>query len=657
MTSKALTRAGALLGGLLLVGSFASAGSLVSSDPTGPNGPALRAGDDERTGPGPSPVDAYHPDKDTPVEPAWGGRVIIHLPSLPQNLCYPVENSAVTRWMLYEVHEFLLQQDWEYWDYRPRVAVSWDTEDTVILNGGRGEGNTNVLYGRVTDGGDHWVVTPVSPGHALAAPRNVPKSEVQSVERETVFTFHLRDGVKWHDGHELDADDVLYSWKIYSNPEVDCDSIRSYFTKVVHGEKIDERTVRFFYEKQYFKALDTLGDMCLIASHIYDLTDPDNANHKPDATLAEQAENINENPHNNDWIGLGPYKVTHWSQEYVQAERFDDYFLKDQAGYFDTIRWRHIASDDTAFQALINGELDFFYRIRGDDYFGEATRVPSFTDNYYKGHYYTGGFGYTTWNSYRPQLSDPKVRIALAHCFDWPEYIRTVAHGLAKQVTGPQFYFGTSYNHDVVPFPYDLEKAEEMLAEAGWYDRDGDDIIDKDGVPFRIEFMMPSGNKASEIFGQKLQENLEKVGIKLDVVQLEWASFLERIYDKDFDCANLAWSVPLESDPEQLWHSAGASKDHRGSNHSSVNDPYVDELIAKGQVELDKEKRDQIWQKLHRYLYEEVQPYLFGTNPPRKFGMNKKIRGFQSFYIDPGFSIRRWYYPAGTPGTRPTLER
>jgi peptide/nickel transport system substrate-binding protein len=614
--------------------------------------------DAEAFGPRPAPVDAFHPDRATGVQPSWGGTVTVHLPGLPQNLCYPIENSAYTRWMLYELHELLVQRDWETWEFRPVLCSSWDVEDTLVLEGGRQEGNANIVYGKARADGDQWDVTAISPENPIGESRRVPVADVERIERASVYTFHLREGVKWHDGHPFDARDVLFSWELYLNPDVDCDSIRGYFEKLVHGEIVDEHTVRFFYEEQYFNVLDVLGDMIILPSHLYDLTDPDCSDYDPKATPAKRGRYINDNPHNTQWVGLGPYKLTKWSQQVVEGERFADYFDPEHGGHFDRIRWRHIANDDTAFQALLNGELDFLYRVTAEDYFGPPTQSDdAFTKNFYKGYYYTGGYNYISWNMLRPKFADLAVRKALAHALDVPEVIRTFYKGLAKQVTGPAFYFGPAYNHEVQPLPFSLSKAEELLAEAGWYDRDGDGVIDKDGVAFEMEFLTTSGNAPGKFVGQKLQENLAQLGIRVTISALEWASFMERVLNKEFDCCSLAWSVPLESDPEQLWHSDGATPEHRGSNHSSVADPRVDELIAKGQRELDPETRWEIWRELHRYLYDEIQPYLFLMNPPRKFAMNKSIRGFQSFKIDPGFSIRRWYYPAGTPGTRSTPEK
>ncbi|MAE71649.1 MAG: hypothetical protein CME06_14420 [Gemmatimonadetes bacterium] len=627
----------------------------------------------DQTGPGPVPFDAFHPDRETPVTPAYGGRAVVHLSSLPEGLNRAIENSAVSNWMLYELHDRLVLQNWETWEIEPSLCKSWDTDDQVVLSEGAAakyqaatkigpEGNQrSILYGKVSESGDGFDV--VSVGNTT----HIPKSDVAALERGTVFTFHLPDNVHWHDGHLFDADDVLFSWEVYNNPEVDCDEVRFSYQKILDAQAIDKTTVRFFYESQYFKALESCGDLCILPRHLYDLNDPDNKKHDPEThahygtghefTLAELGDYINDNPHNTAWVGLGPYRVSNWDSKFVEAERFEGYHAPEGSGYLDRIVWRHIQNDDSSFLALVNGELDFFARVRSEDYFGEGTASEAFTQNYYKGYFYTGTYGYVGWNTLRAQLKDPSVRKALCHAFDWDGYLESNYFGLGKRVTGPQNYFGVAYNHDVKPMAYDPELAEEMLAEAGWYDRDGDEIIDKDGIAFEIEFLYPSGNKASETIGLSLQEAYEKLGVKLEMRNLEWSSFLERMLERNFDAVNLAWVPPLESDPEQLWHSKWGKPELKSSNMCGVMDTKIDELIERGQKELDTEVRSGIWWELHRYLHDELQPYMFGVNTPRKFAMNKKLRGFQAFKIAPGYSIRRWYFPSGTPGTRPSIEK
>ncbi|MDA8592430.1 ABC transporter substrate-binding protein [Planctomycetota bacterium] len=644
-------------------------------------------------------VDQFHPDKGDGKAPLYGGRAIVHVPSLPENMCYPIENSAVTRRFLYETHETLLLQDWWSHEYVPDAAASWVEEDLVVLKPDapavegeiaaqvvrRGEGETGLrevraVYGSITDAGANWTISPMSKGSSIAGPVQVPKGAVERVERGTVFTVSLREGVRWQPslvysteqaakfGEQfLDADDVYYSWSIYRNPEVNCDEKRFQFEKIVDCEVVDELTVRFFYERQYAYALESIGtSLTLLPSHIYNLLDVQCPDHDAGASLSKQAEHLNKNPHNKLWVGLGPYQVTEWTQQYVEVERFvgadgkPAYFdAATRPGYFDTIRWRYIDNDEAAMNALLNGEVDFFDRVKSEDYSegGRATS-KSFEKEFYKGDYYLGAYGYTGWNLYRPQVKDIAVRKAIAMAFDFEGYRKTQYNGKAHQITGPVPYTSEGYPRDMAALPYDPDGALDMLEEAGWYDRNGDGIADKDGVELVIEFLYPSGNDASKLFGIALQSAVEELGIKINLASLEWATFLERIKSREFDACNLAWVPPLESDPEQLWHSKWGARDKKSSNNSGVMDPKVDAMIEGIQAEIDREARMALWREFHRYIYEEVQPYLFMYNVPKKFGASLKVRGIRNSAIDPGYVIRDWYFvDPSVKGTRSSLEK
>lgn len=674
--------------------------------------------------PGPRPVDERHPavlSGEPQPDPAYGGRMIVHLSSMPDGVNRAIENSAVTREMHHAMHESLVSLDWESWEYVPRLAESWETEDIVVLSPGaaarlaaypQADGTVDLterlevaflpaelekaramarekgaepdalprlrevaaLYGKVEGTAeDGLVLKAISPGNPLGVIGEIalaPEDIVQ-VELGTAFTFHLRDDVIWHpgggvEGHRFDARDVYFSWSIYGNPEVDCDEVRFQFEKITGAEVLDDLTIRMFYEQQYYTALESVGvDMMMLPSHLYDLSDPDNpafdervapggAGHDPDEFGLRQAEVVNESEHNREgFVGLGPYFLSTLDPQYIECQRFEDYFAPEEGGYFDTIRFRLIEDDDLAWQALINGELDFFYRVKASYYFGPQTESDLFKRDFYKGYYYPADYNFTVWNRFQPHLAEREVRVALAMAFDHAEHLSTFYKGLARPITGPFPFSSNAYDHSIKPLPFDLEEAELMLEDAGWYDRNGNGIADKDGVELVIEFLMPAGNDASKTLAEKMQSSYSEIGVKLNIVELEWASFLEKVTLRNFDGASLAWVPSLESDPEQVWHSKWAPKDSNSSNFAGFANPEVDRLIELGQRELDYEKRQAIWRSIHALVYEDM-PMLFGYNVPRKFGMNKAVRGFKSYAMRPYYNIRDWYYAAGTEGTRPT---
>jgi peptide/nickel transport system substrate-binding protein len=290
--------------------------------------------------------------------------------------------------------------------------------------------------------------------------------------------------------------------------------------------------------------------------------------------------------------------------------------------------------------------------VASDDWYSSTAESKAFTDRAYRGMHESSSYWYVGWNLDKPQLADPRVRRALAHLFDFEEFRKTYYRGYAEQITGPFSPRSPAYDRDVKPYAYDPKAAAQLLTDAGWYDRDGDGIVDHDGKPLSIELALEAGNPVNQAFAAKLQEDLAHAGVQLRIAPMELKSLVAKRNTGDFDAIALGWAPPFESDPGQLWHSvpAGAPK---SSNFVDFKDAETDALIEKGRAELDPSRRAEIWRAIHRRVY-ELQPYMFCFNVSRKYVMIRALRGFQSVAIDPYYVVRRWYYPAGTPGTRAT---
>ncbi len=611
-----------------------------------------------------APVDAFHPDhqpgpdgRRPPLpEPAWGGRITAHTDSLPRHLNQALSSSAYTRRILGYAHAWLMRYDARTLEFVPQLARSVEIEDTLVRRKGRAQGG--VLFGQVVERGETYVLRGADGEQAY------PKSEFESLERGTVFTFKLRDDVVWHDGHPFDAHDVVFSWSIYRNPEVKCDEKRWQHEKILEATALDAHTVRFVYERQYFHALITVGDLFLMPRHLYDPTDPDHA--KADPAFHQQrreadpewtpgpadvAACVNENVHNREFVGLGPYRVASWQGDTLDLVRFDGWFDPASGGYVDTIRWREIRELGPAFRALAAGELDFLDTIGSDDYFGAQAASPEFTRRYYKGTHRAQQYWYVGWNNLSPKLSDPRVRRALAHLADLEAFRQSYYRGLAETMNGPFLPHSPAADPSIAPLAFDPAAAQRLLIEAGWIDRDGDGVRDKDGVPLRIELLITPGNPAASGFGTKLQEDMARAGVRLDVQALDFNVLDARKQKREFEAVALGWAMAPEADPEQAWHSRWGAPDKRGGNFVGLQDEVVDALIEEGQRELDFERRQRVWHRLQARIM-ELQPYLFCYAPLRKFALSRKLRGFQETAIDPNWNLCDLYFPKGTPGTR-----
>src|SRR5690606_37293121 len=150
--------------------------------------------------------------------------------------------------------------------------------------------------------------------------------------------------------------------------------------------------------------------------------------------------------------------------------------------------------------------------------------------------------------------------------------------------------------------------------------------LDRNGVPFRFQMTIPTGSAITEQQMAVMQKEFKQVGIDMQIQLIEWASFVEKLNNKDFDACRLSWATSLEGDPYQLWHSSGAGVGKRSSNHVSFSNAQADQLIALLRVTLDEEKRQLIHSSFHRILDRE-QPYLF-LYAPKEFGAyQRKFRG------------------------------
>jgi peptide/nickel transport system substrate-binding protein len=464
------------------------------------------------------------------------------------------------------------------------------------------------------------------------------------------YTFKIREGARWHDGKPLTPEDVLFTHKAVMCTTVDAAPQRSFYTELTNVEIIDGGRVRFTFRKPDVMNLhNAASQSAIIPKHVFDpdglldgfsFGDIIGPKGKTDPKVKEFGDRFNKHPNNRAPVGAGPYKFEKWDtgKEIVLA-RNDDYW--GPKAHLDKIVYRIISDSSAALTALKAGEVDLMPRLQGIQY-AEQTGGAAFDAQFTKTRYSIPQYFYIGWNHERPFFKDKRVRQALTMLVNRQQIIETNRFGLGADV-GSHFGPGSPYlNPNIKPYPYDPKRAAELLDEAGWTDHDGDGIRDKDGVPFRFEFLGQAGSAFSKQLSAILKDEFRKAGIDMTERTLEFTVFVSTVSEHKFDAAPSAWTSPLETDPYQIFHSS-ASKD-RGSNWVSFHNAESDRLLETARVEFDVEKRKQILWRWQQLAHEE-QPYTFLFHTEDAAVYHKRFQNAEWIPNRPGYDLKGWFVP------------
>ena len=443
----------------------------------------------------------------------------------------------------------------------------------------------------------------------------------------------LRDDLTWSDGKPLTAYDVMFSFQTILDSRIPIPAVRSGTDQIRWVEAYDDRTVVFFHKKAL--ATNVWNILYpLIPKHIYENSIDD------DTTLenSDYHRKYEDNP-----VCGGPYVISKRvkGQEIV-LERREDWYMHDGTQvrakpHFKTIRFQIIEDSNTALLSIMNGEIDemeleashWNTQTSGDDFYKYNTKASAVQ-------WVSFHFG---WNCEDPIFKDPRVRKAMSYAFDYKEMLDNLCYGVYEPSMGI-YHHSAWMAPDPMPTPYkqDLDKAEELLAEAGWTDSDGDGILDKEinGRRQPFEFTIVTSNRELRIaICTLLKECLDQIGIICNVKPLEFTVLEQVTHEKKFQAWMGGWGTGTDPDTsENLWATG------KNRNYVQYANPKVDALFEAGKREFDREKRAAIYAEIHNRLWED-QPYTWLYFRTAFYGFNKKLRGYMfsargPYHYDPG---------------------
>lgn len=440
------------------------------------------------------------------------------------------------------------------------------------------------------------------------------------------LTFRLKPNVKWHDGTPFTADDVVFTYRAMLHPKTPT-AYREDFKAVATIEAVDPRTVKITYERPYAKALQSWGTW-MLPRHLLE-------RHVEEGRLREAPQN-RVAP-----VGTGPYRFKEWrTGEKVVLTANRDFY--DPGPYISRIVYRVIPSQATIFLELKSKGVDTATLTALQ--FKRQTEYPAFRKAYQKFRYPSNGYTYLGFNLKDPRFADKRVRQAFAHAVDKRQIIEGVRLGLAREATGPYKPGTWVHNPNVRTYAYDPEKARQLLAEAGWKERNAEGILVKDGQPFSFTLMTNQGNDERKKVAEIVQASLREIGVDVEIKVMEWASFIkEWVKKRRFEAIVLGWGIGLDPDQYEIWHSSKTGPDQL--NHISYANPEIDELLEQGRRSCHQEERKKHYDRIQEILAEE-QPIVFLYFPDALPAVARRVHGIVESPNGLRHNFTEWYVPS-----------
>jgi len=420
---------------------------------------------------------------------------------------------------------------------------------------------------------------------------------VPPTEHNPVVLFRLRKGILFHDGHEFDSGDVKFTYEAIMAPENLSPRVPD-FEPVKAVEPLGRYAVKITYKRLFEPGFGS-WTMGILPEHLLNR----------DALAAEAIRagrdpkgfSLRHSQFNRSPIGSGPFQFDAWkTDQFIRLTRFDRYW--EGAPNLREYLFRIIPDLLTAEVTFYAGTSDAYgaqphqvERLRHDPRFQNFSRLGL-------------GYTYIGYNMRRPVFQDIRVRKALGLAINVQEIIDYVLYGQAERTTGPYPKQTEFYDPTVEPLPYNPEGALALLAEAGWR-RNAEGWLEKNGQPLAFTLITNSGNEVRKAVMVVAQNAWRRLGIKVETLTMEWAVFINERVDKgDFDALILGWSMGLDADIYQIFHSSQTG--HFQLNFVGYANPAADALMVRIRQEYNHERQVAMARRLHRLIAAD-QPYTF----------------------------------------------
>ncbi|MBV8171262.1 MAG: peptide ABC transporter substrate-binding protein [Candidatus Eremiobacteraeota bacterium] len=445
----------------------------------------------------------------------------------------------------------------------------------------------------------------------------VPTAQNGGISKDGLsITYHLRPGVKWHDGAPYGADDVIFSWHAVMNPNNNVGS-RTGYDIIRAIDKKDDHTIVVHLKQPYAPFVASFFTMsaspyCILPKH-----------------LLGSLPDINRASFNNQPVGTGPFKVAKWNKgSLIEFVANPDYWRGPPK--LKAVEYHVIPDDDTILTQLRTGEIDM-------EYAASQSQVPSLRE--IPGMHVVlnpiCAFAMLGYNLKNPILADIRVRQALAYGTDRGTIIEKAAHGVPVPANSDQPTFQWAYEPDVMKFPYDPARARALLDAAGWK-TGADGIRVKNGKRLELVAVGTTGSAIDRVLFGVIQQDWKAIGVDLAEKQyppqIGFANYAAGgiIQTGKFDVAFFSWLNGVDPDDSTFtmcdqWPPAGQNVYH----YCNPKLDAAERIALSVYPQMERKKQYAVIQR----LLAQDQPFLVIWFNRRVNVVSDRIQGFKPSHV------------------------
>jgi peptide/nickel transport system substrate-binding protein len=484
------------------------------------------------------------------------------------------------------------------------------------------------------------------------------------------YTLTFRQGLKFSDGHPVDIEDVLFTFRVYLDESVHATQRELLIVggKPIVVRKVDAQTVEFVLAKPYGVGERLFDGLAILPRHLLE----------PAYKEGKLARSGTLGTMVNQWAGLGAFRL----KEYVAGQRLvlerNPYYWKtDEQGnrlpYLDEIVFLFVPSADAQVLRFQSGETDMISRLGAENFavlsrqardYAMADAGPGLEYNFLF-------FNLNDLSEKAPAemarkqswFRSEKFRQAVSLAIDREAIVRLVYQGRGAALWGPVTPANARWANAAIRYPgRSLDKSRQLLSEAGFRLTNNDNaeprLIDPDGKPVEFSIITSSSNADRAKIAALVEDDLKQVGIRVQVVPLELRSLIDRVTQtKEYDACVLG-IASFDADPNSdmnVWLSSGGMHLwNPAQKHAATEwEAEIDRLMEQQLTATNNAQRKKLYDRVQEILAER-QPMVFLASPDILVGAKKNIGNFRPAVLEPYvlWNVEQLYRRTGAENAR-----